>query len=78
MRPRRDTIFGIKGTTVLSNFSEEDIAKYYGLPGQVNIYTGKILYVGPKHIKYDINTFTSCSRSIVFLLDVDQPLSVEA
>lgn len=62
------------------DFGELEIKKYYGEPGRVrvNIYTGDIKYVGPKHIEYSINSFTGCSGAIVFLLDKDQPASVDA
>ena len=54
--------------------SMEDI---YGEPDRVNVYTGEITYVGKDHIEYSCNTFTSCSGAIVFLLDKNQPGSVQ-
>jgi len=40
--------------------------------------TGKIVHVGAKPVECNINAFASCSGSVVFLLDVNQPQSVEA
>jgi len=54
------------------------LAEIYGLPNEVNLYTGKIAHVGEQHIEYDVNTFTGCSGAIVFLLDKDQPSSVQS
>jgi len=59
------------------NISNEQLDEIYGKPNEVNIYTGEITHVGEKHIEYDINSFTSCSGAIVFLLDKDQPESVD-
>ena len=72
-KPTHKTIVGLNDPDELENV---DIEKYYGKPGQVNIYTGEITYVGPKHIEYTINSFTGCSGAVVFLLDQDQPDSV--
>jgi hypothetical protein len=47
----------------------EDIKNIFSKPGVVNIYTGKLLCVGTRHIEYDINSFTGCSGAVVFLLD---------
>ena len=57
--------------------STDELKRIYGEPEVVNVYTGQITYVGEKHIEYDINTFTSCSGAIVFLLDEKQPESVQ-
>ncbi|KAL3908894.1 MAG: hypothetical protein SGILL_008308, partial [Bacillariaceae sp.] len=59
------------------NISEDKLQKLYGVPNEVNIYTGTITYVGEHHIEYDMNTFTGCSGAIVFLLDRNQPKSVQ-
>ena len=57
--------------------SKEELEAIYGQPNKVNIYTGEITHVGEKHIEYDVNSFTSCSGAIVFLLDKGQPESVD-
>jgi len=72
---KKKTIVGAFETEV--ELSEAEIEKIYGKPGMVNIYTGEITYVGPQHIEYTINAFTGCAGAIVFLLDVDQPDSVD-
>jgi hypothetical protein len=74
-KPTRDTITGAKAGH--STLSDAQIKAIYGEPGVVNVYTGKITFVGDNHIEYDINTFTGCSGSVVFLLDMDQPSPVE-
>jgi hypothetical protein len=61
----------------LPNVSDEDLLSVFGSPGNVNIYTGKITLAGDGHIEYDINSFTGCSGAIVFLLDQNQPGSVQ-
>jgi hypothetical protein len=61
----------------LRNVIEQVLRSVFGEPGNVNIYTGKITLTGDSHIEYDINAFTGCSGAIVFLLDRDQPSSVE-
>ena len=76
-QPTRETIVGIDGTKIPQNFSEAQIESYFGQPDRVNIYTGEILYVGEKHIEYDINSFTGCSGAIVFVLDTNQPAWVD-
>jgi len=57
--------------------SEQKIEEIYGTPNSVNIYTGMITYVGKDHIEYTCNAFTGCSGAVVFLLDQDQPPSVQ-
>ena len=57
------------GTTALE--------RIYGAPNEVNIYTGEITRVYGDHIEYDLNSFTGCSGATVFLLDRDQPSSVQ-
>jgi len=74
-KPTRDTIAGVAEAPV--KLSDTQIKAIYGEPDVVNVYTGKITYVGDNHIEYDINTFTGCSGSVVFLLDVDQPSPVQ-
>jgi hypothetical protein len=70
-KPTKETVAGAYETEV--DISTTDIARIYGKPGKVNIYTGTINYVGVTHIEYDINTFTGCSGAVVFLLDQNQP-----
>jgi hypothetical protein len=57
----------------LRNVKEEELATILGTPGNVHIYTGKITFAGDQHVEYDLNAFTSCSGSMVFLLDKQQP-----
>ena len=73
-RPTPETIVGAADIEALKDLN---IDTYYGQPGHVNIYTGEIKYVGPKHIEYSINSFTGCSGAVVFLLDQNQPDSVD-
>ena len=75
-KPTQEKIMGKKNVK-LPDFKQDDIEKFFGLPDQLNIYTGKILYVGQNFIEYDINSFTGCSGAIVFLLDKNQPSSVD-
>ena len=75
-KPTRETIAGAFDDDE-ADISTEDIERIFGKPGKVNIYTGEITYVGLHHIEYDINTFTSCSGACVFLLDKNQPDSVD-
>jgi hypothetical protein len=75
-KPTKKTIAGAFEAQV--DIDENKIKRFYGGQGQVNIYTGKILYVGMNHIEYDINCFTGCSGAIVFLTDVGQPNSIDA
>jgi len=49
----------------------------YGEPNWVNIYTETITYVGTDYIKYTLNSCTGCSGAVVFLLDQNQPASVQ-
>jgi hypothetical protein len=74
-KPTRKSIAGVGVSEV--DMKEKKIAKVYGHPNVVNIYTGKIKYVGTNHIEYDFNSFTGCSGAVVFLLDRDQPASVD-
>jgi hypothetical protein len=61
----------------LVGVTEDDLLSVFGgVPGRVYIYTGRITFVGENHIEHDINTFTGCAGAIVFLLDKDQPASV--
>lgn len=78
-KPTTESIKGagppvIDDDDLLANVKIEEI---YGKPDSVNIYTGKITYVGKQHIEYTCNTFTGCSGALVFLLDEDQPNSVQ-
>jgi hypothetical protein len=75
-KPTKKTIAGAFENEV--DMDETEIKRIYGEHGQVNIYTGEILYVGKDHIEYDINSFTGCSGAIVFLTDVSQPNSVDS
>mmetsp|Transcript_29125 Transcript_29125/g.44026 ORF Transcript_29125/g.44026 Transcript_29125/m.44026 type:complete len:316 (+) Transcript_29125:163-1110(+) len=52
-----------------SNFSVEQLKQAFGKPNQVNVYTGKIILAGDKHIEHDINSFTGCSGAVIFLLE---------
>jgi len=76
-KPTRETIKGADDGEIPDDFGELKIKNFYGETDQVNIYTGEIKYVGPKHIEYSINSFTGCSGAVVFLLDKDQPASVD-
>jgi len=60
----------------LRNVKEEDLPKIFGMPGNVHIYTGRITFACDDHVEYDLNSFTSCSGAMVFLLDENQPNSV--
>jgi hypothetical protein len=75
-KPTNKTVSGVGEDSVRINDTE--LEAIYGLPDVVNIYTGKVIYVGSEHIEYDINTFTGCSGATVFLLDLDQPSSVQS
>jgi hypothetical protein len=56
---------------------DDDEAQYiYGEKDRCHIYTGEITYVADHHIEYDVNTFGGCSGAIVFLLDMNQPTTV--
>jgi hypothetical protein len=70
-KPKASTIAGAFDFDLPVN--EADIRRIYGRSGEVNIYTGKIKYVGVTQIEYDINSFTGCSWAVVFLLDEHQP-----
>lgn len=70
-KPKASTIAGAFDFDLPVN--EADIRRIYGRSGEVNIYTGKIKYVGVTYIVYDINSFTGCSGAVVFLLDEHQP-----
>jgi hypothetical protein len=75
-KPTNKTIAGVGQEEVA--MEPEDIENVFGKPGVVNIYTGKIQFVGTNHIEYDINSFTGCSGAVVFLLDgEDQHNSVQ-
>jgi hypothetical protein len=74
-KPRHDTIGGAAEPYV--SISEAQIKAIYGPPDTANIYTGGITYVGEKHIEYDFNSFTGCAGAVVFLLDKNQPSSVQ-
>lgn len=74
-KPNKKTIQGVGGPVQAA--TEGIIAEIYGAPNVPHVYTGTITYVGEKHIEYTINSFTSCSGAIVFLLDKDQPASVQ-
>jgi len=43
----------------------------------MSTHTGEILLVGDKHIEHNINTFKGCAGAVAFLLDKDQPLSLD-
>ena len=80
-KPTPETITGNnKNVKLPPDFQQDDIIEnFFGLPDQLNIYTGEILYVGPNFIEYNINSFTGCcAGAIVFLLDQNQPPSVDA
>ncbi|CAB9506960.1 expressed unknown protein [Seminavis robusta] len=53
-----------------------ELSKIYGNAFEANIYTGKITFVG-KH-EYDLNSFSGCSGAIVFLLDKNQPDTLQS
>ncbi|CAB9531620.1 hypothetical protein SEMRO_3743_G350790.1 [Seminavis robusta] len=74
--PTQQTIMGNKNVK-LPDFKQDDIERFFALPDRLNIYTGEILYVGQNFIESDINSFTVCSGAIVFLLDKNQPSSVD-
>eukprot|EP00978_Attheya_sp_CCMP212_P017690 scaffold47390_cov49-Attheya_sp.AAC.4 len=75
-KPTKKTIAGAFEHEV--DMEETEIKKIYGEYGQVNIYTGEIMYIGMDHIEYGINSFTGCSGGIVFLTDEGQPDSVDS
>lgn len=74
-KPNKITVAGAMENEV--DISDTKLKAIYGEPGQVNIYTGEIKYVGKDFIEYDINSFTGCSGAVVFLLDQGQPDSVD-
>jgi hypothetical protein len=75
-KPTNKAIAGVGQEEV--TMEPQDIENVFGKPGVVNIYTGKIEFVGTKHIEYDINSFTGCSGAVVLLLDgEDQHHSVQ-
>jgi hypothetical protein len=61
----------------IKRISEEQLVNIYGKPNEVNIYTGEIIKVRGEYIEYDVNSFTGCSGAIIFLLDKQQPQSVQ-
>jgi len=67
-KPTKKTVAGALEDEV--DITDTQLKAIYGEPGQVNVYTGEILYVRKDFIEYDINSFTGCSRAVVFLLDV--------
>jgi hypothetical protein len=75
-KPNKFTIAGCGEEEIL--ITEDKIREIYGEPNQVNIYTGEITYVGASHIEYSFNSFTGCSGAVVFLLDQNQPESVQS
>ena len=76
-KPNKQSIKGSGPAIPGREVSEKDIEGIYGKPDCVNVYTGTITYVGKDHIEYTCNTFTGCSGAIVFLLDGNQPDSVQ-
>jgi hypothetical protein len=76
-KPNRESISREDEDEIPESFGDDDLKRYFGETGKVNIYTGEIKYVGPTHIEYSINSFTGCAGCIVFLLDQDQPPSVD-
>jgi hypothetical protein len=73
-KPNKFTIAGFQHVLPMS---ETLIREIYGKPYEVNIYTRHITYVGASHIEYTFNAFTGCSGAVVFLLDKNQPESVQ-
>jgi hypothetical protein len=61
----------------IKRISEEQLVNIYGKPNEVNIYTGEIIKVRGEYIECDVNSFTGCSGAIIFLLDKQQPQSVQ-
>lgn len=77
-KPTCVTRVGPDADEIPEHFGESAIKKlYYGEPDQVNIYTGEIKYLGSKHIECSINSFSGWAGDIVFLLDMDEPASVD-
>ena len=74
-KPNKKTVATVFEDEV--RISEMGLETIYGKHNQVNIYTGEILYVGPDFIEYDINSFMGCSGAVVFLLDMNQPDSLD-
>ncbi|KAL3903806.1 MAG: hypothetical protein SGILL_010307 [Bacillariaceae sp.] len=74
-KPNQTTVAGAFESKI--DISDDLLRAIFGEHGRVNIYTGVIKYVGGNFIEYDINSFTGCSGAIVFLLDCDQPDSVD-
>lgn len=54
--------------------TQDELRLIYGRENDVNVYTGQITHVSPDGtaFEHNINTFTGCSGSVVFLLDRDQ------
>jgi len=44
-----------------------------GSTADVMIFTGEKLYVGDRHVEYNLNSFSGCSGAPVFLLDKQSP-----
>jgi hypothetical protein len=66
----------VKGSNFEGEVTAELLGKIFGPAGAITIYTGEITFVGEEHIEYSVNLYRGCSGAIVFLLDYDQPPSV--
>jgi hypothetical protein len=76
-------VFSEVGATALSaqapaGTDDDFIRTIYGAADRVNIYAGRITFVGVKHIEYDFNTFGGCSGAVVFLTDKGHPVGSSA
>eukprot|EP00978_Attheya_sp_CCMP212_P017305 scaffold46056_cov48-Attheya_sp.AAC.1 len=77
-KPTKESIKGSGPKIPGRDVSEQALEDIYGKPDCVNVYTGTITFVGVKDIEYSCNAFSGCSGAVVFLLDKDQPDSVQA
>lgn len=59
------------------NISDLEIERIYGQPGKVDVYTGEIIYLGEKRINTPSILSWAVLGLFVFLLDKDQPSSVD-
>ena len=61
--------------------SQAEISEIFGPPNRLAIYCGSIVLVDDGDdgatIEHDVNTYQNCSGAILFLLDKDQPDSVQ-
>lgn len=60
--------------------SATPMEEIYGSKNRVCIYTGKVALISDngETFEHDINTFKGCSGAVIFLLDTDQPESMDS